>query len=141
MRRCLGILATSALVIVALPAVAHAHVSIRSFDLSPGCVTPGSPVNWRVAVRQDHLHHVHPVWGRVVVRHSQTGAVVYQRDEGPRWVPFGDYEESRTEVVPANTPAGDYVVSLLLGSTAGGSDWGTASRPLKVRLVPALCSV
>jgi hypothetical protein len=141
MRRFIAILATSGLVVTVLPAVAQADVSITSFDLTPECVTPGSAVNATVSAKQNHWYHVHPVWNRVVVRQAQSGAVISQTDDGPRWVPFGEYRESRTEVIPANTPAGDYTVSVLLGSTTGASDWGSASRPLRVRQLAALCNL
>lgn len=129
------------MLVAALPAVADAHVSITRFDVSPACTTPGGAVTARLGVKQDHWYHVHPVWARVLVRQAQSGVVVSQSDEGPRWVPFGSYEETRTETVPSNAPAGDYTVAVLLGSSQGASDWASASRPLKVRQSQLLCGL
>jgi hypothetical protein len=44
-------------------------------------------------------------------------------------------------VVPANAAPGDYTVNLLLGSSLGGREWGTGSRPLRIRQLAVLCSV
>jgi hypothetical protein len=141
MRKFVTTLATAGLAIVALPAAANADISLKSFEISPSCVTPGSAVQARVSVRQNHWYHVHPLWTRVQIRQAQSGVVLSQSDDGPRWIPFGDYEETRTEVVPANAAPGDYTVNLLLGSSLGGSEWGKGSRPLRVRQLAFLCSV
>jgi hypothetical protein len=140
MRKLFAILATTGSLAAILPAAADAHVSLTSFQVSPSCVTPGGSVTSNVQVRQNHWYHVHTLWARVQIKQAQTGVVVSQTDEGPKYVPAGDYSDTRTNVVPANAQTGDYNVTLLLGSTQGGSDWGTASRPLKVRALPILCS-
>jgi hypothetical protein len=121
--------------LAALPAAAEARYSLRYFYLSPSCVAPGGAVTARVGIRQDEVK-LQPLYSRLVVRQAQTGLVVKQRDEGPVYFPYGNWEIRRTETIPSNAPYGDYTVTLLLGSTRGGSDWGSAARPLTVR--PAL---
>jgi hypothetical protein len=141
MRRLIAMLATTGVALIALPAVAHADVSITDFDVTPACTTPGGAVTSRLGVKQNHWYHVHPVWARVLISQAQSGVVVSQSDEGPRWVPFGAYQETRTDVVPANAATGDYTISVVLGSSLGASDWASASRPLKVRQDQLLCAL
>ena len=139
MRKLMTILAITAATAAILPAAANANISLTSFEITPSCVAPGGSVTANVTVRNDHWYHVHPLYARVRISNAQTGVVVSQTDEGPKYVPYGTYSTSRTSVVPANAPTGDYNVTLLLGSTQGGSDWGTATRLLKVRTLGILC--
>jgi hypothetical protein len=141
MRRLIAMLATTGVALIALPAVAHADVSITDFQISPSCTTPGGSVTARLSVKQNHWYHVHPVWARVLIRQAQSGVVVAQSDEGPRWVPFGSYQETRTETIPADAATGDYTVSVVLGSSLGASDWASATKPLQVRQAQLLCSL
>jgi hypothetical protein len=139
MRRWLSALGAAGALTLVLAASASAHVSITDFRLSPSCVQPGGSVNWSVTINQDHWYHVHKVDSRVLVRNAQTGVVLSQQDNGPDYVPYGTHTRSGTSAVPANAPSGDYDVTLLLGSTQGGSEWGSATRPLKVRSLAVLC--
>ena len=140
MKRTLAVLAATIVATLAFSGVAQAHVSLVDFQLSPNCVQPGGSTNWRVTINQNHWYHVHKVYSRVVVRNAQTGVVLSQRDSGPEYVPYGTHTRTGTEVVPSNAPSGDYNVTLSLGETPGGSQWGSATRLLKVRLLPALCA-
>jgi hypothetical protein len=140
MRRLFAILVASGALIVALPAAAaDAHVSIRSFDIAPACTTPGGTVDWSVEVNQNHWYEVHKVYSRVIVK-TVGGTVVSQEDDGPRYVWYGTYRDGGTKTIPGNAPTGDYTVTLQLGSTPGGSEWGTASAPLRVVPSPILCN-
>jgi hypothetical protein len=141
MKRMFVTLATTGALAALLPATAAAHVQLNSFSISPSCTTPGGTVQVQTKVTQNHWYHLHTLWSRVQIRQAQTGVVLTQSDEGPRQVPFGVYNDTRTQTLPANTPAGDYNVYLLLGSTAGASDWGSAYAPLKVRALQVLCNV
>jgi hypothetical protein len=141
MKRLFVTLATTGALAALLPAAADAHVQLNSFQISPACTTPGGTVTVRTSVKQNHWYHLHPLWARIQIRQAQTGVVLTQSDQGPRQLPFGQYDDVRSETLPANTPAGDYTVALLLGSTAGASDWGTASAPLRVRTLQILCNV
>lgn len=125
----------------AVPATAGAHVSLQHFSLAPACVTPGASVNYSVGIRQSHWYHVHELWSRVTVTHGLTGVVVLRKDRGPRYVPYGSYGESGTETVPSSAPPGDYLVRLDLGYERGYSNWGSATRWLRVRPTGALCIV
>ena len=141
MRKLVAILATAGAVAAILPAAADAHISLRYFEISPSCTTPGTTLTARVGITQNHWYEVNRLYSRVIVRQAQTGIVLSQQDEGPEYVPYGRYDRVRTTSLPANTPAGDYAVTLLLGSTQGGSEWGQATRPLRVRTLQALCSL
>jgi hypothetical protein len=141
MRRLFAILIASGALMAVLPvAAAEARVSITSFDIAPSCTTPGGTIDWSVEVRQDEWYKVDTVYSRVVVR-TVGGTVVSQEDDGPRYLFYGTYRQSGTKTIPANAPTGDYTVTLYLGSTPGGSEWGSASRPLKVRPSQLLCSL
>jgi len=132
MRRFLTVLAVAGAVGAATPASASADIRLRYFNLTPSCVPAGGAVSYSVGIHQSHLFHVHTLWARVVVRHAVTGLVVAESDSGPEYVPYGDYSSSGTEAVPANAPPGDYTVSLSLGSSRGASNWGSATRTIKV---------
>lgn len=140
-RRLARACALSAVLMAGVPAAAEAHISLRYFQLSPDCVTPGSKVNYSVGIAQNHWYHIHDLWSRVTVRHALTGVVVLQRDRGPQLVPYGNYSESGAETVPSNAPTGDYRVTLTLGYERGYDNWGSATRWLSVRPFSSLCIV
>ena len=141
MRKLVLTLATTGALIAAAPATADAKISLRYFDIAPTCVTPGSTITARTGITQSEWWRIDTLWSRVQVSQAGSGLVVYQQDRGPQYVPYGSYDDTSTAVVPSNAPTGDYNVTLLLGSTQGGSQWATATRPLKVRALQVLCNV
>lgn len=130
----------AAAVALASAADATAHVTLRSFTITPSCASPGGKIEHKVTVRQRHPLHVHVLWARVTVRHVPSGLVVQRRDQRTRHVPFGAYTSKGRSTLPSDAPLGNYRVTLNLGSRRGASDYGTRTRTLRVRVL-GLCTV
>jgi hypothetical protein len=138
MRRWFAVLGAAMALVMAMSGVAEARVSLVDFKTSPSCTTPGGSVNWRYTYKQDEWYKVDTLYSTVVLR-DPNGAVVDRQDSGPEFVSAGTYSRSGTLFVPADGRPGDYTVTVTLGSSKGGSQWGTASRTLKVRSLAVFC--
>ena len=140
MRKSLTAGALACATALAAAAPAQAKVVLADFSLSPACVQPGGDVTADAALYNDDPLRVEPVHARVTVRTPVTGIVLHQSDQPRVDVPFGWFSSTSTAGVPAYTPTGNYNVTLQLGSTQGGSQWGSQTRLLKVRRVAQFCS-